>query len=93
MRAVRCSHFGPPSELAVEELPSLTPGGAGEVVVQVKAAGINFPDSLIIQDKSVVGPDLFIFKRPAVGRAGTSGMSEAPAPTCPGRPAPSRARA
>lgn len=57
MRAVRCNRFGPPSELAVEDLPSPTPG-AREVVVQVKAAGINYPDSLIIQNKYQLKPPL-----------------------------------
>lgn len=57
MRAVRCNRFGPPSGLAVEDLPSPTPS-AGEVVVQVKAAGINYPDSLIIQNKYQLKPPL-----------------------------------
>ena len=50
MRAVLCKAFGPPERLVVEEVPPLQPG-AGEVVVRVKAAGVNFPDSLIIQNK------------------------------------------
>jgi NADPH2:quinone reductase len=45
--------FGPPETLVVEDVPALPPA-AGEVVVQVKAAGVNFPDSLIIQNKSLV---------------------------------------
>ena len=50
MRAVLCKQFGPPETLVVEDVPAIKPA-AGEVVVQVKAAGVNFPDSLIIQDK------------------------------------------
>ena len=50
MRAVLCKAFGPPESLVVEDLPSLQPA-PGEVVVKVAAAGVNFPDSLIIQDK------------------------------------------
>src|SRR5262245_25489305 len=50
MRAVLCKAFGPPESLVVENVPALKPA-AGEVVVKMKAAGVNFPDSLIIQDK------------------------------------------
>ncbi|RKN80793.1 NADPH:quinone oxidoreductase family protein [Ulvibacterium marinum] len=48
MKAIRCKAYGPPSTLVLEELESLRPR-AKEVVVQVKACGINFPDTLIIQ--------------------------------------------
>lgn len=57
MRAVRCNRFGPPSELAIEELTSPEPG-PGEVTVRVEAAGINYPDALIIQDKYQLKPPL-----------------------------------
>ena len=50
MRAVLCKQFGPPETLVVENVPALKPA-ADEAVVQVKAAGVNFPDSLIIQNK------------------------------------------
>ena len=50
MRAVLCKQFGLPETLVVEAVPALLPA-AGEVVVRVKAAGVNFPDSLIIQNK------------------------------------------
>jgi NADPH2:quinone reductase len=50
MKAVLCKQFGPPESLVVEELPS-PKAGPGEVVVSVKAASLNFPDVLIIQDK------------------------------------------
>jgi NADPH2:quinone reductase len=50
MKAVLCKQFGPPESLVVEELPSPKPG-AGEVVISVKAASVNFPDFLIIQNK------------------------------------------
>src|SRR3954470_6805388 len=50
MKAVLCKQFGPPESLVIEELPSPKPG-AGEVVVSVKAASVNFPDYLIIQNK------------------------------------------
>jgi NADPH:quinone reductase len=55
MRAVLCKRFGPPESLVVEDVPSPQPS-AGEVVIAVKAAGVNFPDVLIIQDKYQVKP-------------------------------------
>jgi len=57
MKALLCRRFGPPETLAVEDVPSPTPGRA-EVRVRVKAAGVNFPDSLIIQDKYQIKPPL-----------------------------------
>jgi NADPH:quinone reductase len=57
MRAVLCRRFGPPETLTVEEVAPPQPG-PGEVRVQVKAAGVNFPDSLIIQDKYQFKPPL-----------------------------------
>ncbi|HMA88719.1 MAG TPA: NADPH:quinone oxidoreductase family protein [Burkholderiales bacterium] len=50
MKAVLCKQFGPPETLVVEDLPSPRPG-PGEVVVAVKAASVNFPDVLVIQNK------------------------------------------
>lgn len=50
MRALLCRQFGPPETLAVEEVPSPV-AGPGQVVVSVKAASVNFPDTLIIENK------------------------------------------
>lgn len=50
MRAVLCRRFGPPEELSLEEVPSLALGD-GEVRIAVKAASINFADTLVIQGK------------------------------------------
>ena len=50
MRALMCEEFGPPEELVLREVPAPTPG-EGEVLVRVHAAGLNFPDTLIIQNK------------------------------------------
>jgi len=57
MKAIRCKAYGPPSSLVLEELESLKPG-AKEVVVSVKACGINFPDTLIIQGLYQFKPEL-----------------------------------
>src|SRR3954470_17983722 len=57
MKAVVCKQFGPPESLVVEDVPSLK-AGAGEVVVSVKAASVNFPDVLIIQNKYQFKPPL-----------------------------------
>jgi NADPH:quinone reductase len=57
MRAVLCKAFGPPESLVVQDIPSPVPG-PGEVVISVKAASVNFPDVLIIQNKYQVKPPL-----------------------------------
>ena len=57
MRAVLCKAYGPPESLVVEDVPSLEPG-TGDVVIAVKAASVNFPDVLIIQNKYQVKPPL-----------------------------------
>jgi NADPH:quinone reductase len=50
MKAVLCKAFGPPESLVIEEVESPKPG-KGQVVLSVKACGVNFPDTLIIQGK------------------------------------------
>jgi NADPH2:quinone reductase len=57
MKAVLCKQFGPPDSLVVEELASPR-AGPGEVVVSMKAASVNFPDVLIIQNKYQFKPPL-----------------------------------
>jgi NADPH:quinone reductase len=57
MKAVLCKQYGPPESLTIEELPS-PKAGPGEVVVTVKAASVNFPDVLIIQNKYQFRPPL-----------------------------------
>ncbi|MFM0050244.1 NADPH:quinone oxidoreductase family protein [Caballeronia grimmiae] len=57
MRAVRCNQHGLPETLVIETLPDLHPE-AGEVVIDVKAASVNFPDVLIIQNKYQFKPPL-----------------------------------
>ena len=55
MKAVLCKQYGLPDTLVVEDVPALTPA-AGQVVVSMKAAGVNFPDALIIQGKYQAKP-------------------------------------
>ena len=50
MRALLCKAYGTPADLTLENVASPQPA-AGEVLVTVKAAGVNFPDVLMIQDK------------------------------------------
>jgi NADPH2:quinone reductase len=57
MKAVLCKQFGPPDSLLVEDLPSPR-AGPGEAVISVKAASLNFPDVLIIQNKYQFKPPL-----------------------------------
>jgi len=57
MRAVLCKQFGPPSSLVVEDVPSPV-AGPGRLVVSVKACGVNFPDTLIIQGQYQFKPEL-----------------------------------
>ena len=57
MRAVLCRAFGPPSSLAIEDLASPEPG-PGQVVVTVKACGVNFPDTLMIEGRYQFKPPM-----------------------------------
>ena len=50
MKALVCSEFGSTEDLALEQRDDLEPG-AGEVLINVKAAGVNFPDILTVQGK------------------------------------------
>jgi NADPH2:quinone reductase len=47
MKALVCKEYGPPDTLVVEERPDPVPG-PGEVRIDIRAAGINFPDVLVI---------------------------------------------
>ncbi len=57
MKAVLCKSWGPPDALAVEDVPSPSPG-RGQILVSVKASGVNFTDVLIVQGKYQIKPDL-----------------------------------
>ena len=55
MKAVLCTRFGGPDDLELADLPAPEPGG-GEVTVAVKAAALNFFDTLIIAGKYQMKP-------------------------------------
>jgi len=57
MKAALCTHYGPPEELEVRDVPPPVPG-KGQVLVSVKSCGVNFPDALLIQDKYQFKPSL-----------------------------------
>jgi NADPH2:quinone reductase len=57
MKAIRCNNWGLPDTLTIEELPNPSPE-PGQVAINVKAAGVNFPDVLVIQNKYQFKPDL-----------------------------------
>ena len=56
MKALLSTRIGPPEELEYADAPDPV-AGEGEVVIAVKAAGVNFPDALIIEDKEITEGD------------------------------------
>jgi len=56
MKALLSTHPGPPEQLEFANAPDPV-AGEGEVVIAVKAAGVNFPDALIIEDKYQFKPE------------------------------------
>lgn len=57
MRALVCEQFAEPEALRVQERPDPVPG-PGEVVLKVAAAGVNYPDALMVQGQYQVRPPL-----------------------------------
>ena len=57
MKALYCRAFGPETDLTVEEIDSPVPA-AGEVLVSVQAAGLNFPDLLCVRGEYEFKPPL-----------------------------------
>ncbi|MCX6216655.1 NADPH:quinone oxidoreductase family protein [Spirosoma sp.] len=57
MKAILCRTFGLPDTLTLEDVPSLVPG-PGEVLTQVKACSLNFPDTLTIRNMYQFKPPL-----------------------------------
>ncbi len=57
MRALRCHELGPADRLRIDTVDDPQPG-KGEVVVDIVAAGLNFPDTLAIAGRYQVRPAL-----------------------------------
>lgn len=57
MRAILCTELGPPETLVLDEIDDIEPQ-PGQVVIAVEAAGVNFPDTLIIEGKYQFKPPL-----------------------------------
>ncbi len=71
MKALRSHAKGGPETLSLDELADPAPG-PGEVLVAVKACGINFPDTLIVEDLYQYKPE-----RPFSPGAEVAGVVEA----------------
>ena len=67
MKAIRVNEFGPPEVMAMVETPDLVPG-EGQVVVTVKAAGVNPVDCYI--RSGMYRPDLGLPYTPGLDAAG-----------------------
>ncbi|MFZ2869545.1 MAG: NADPH:quinone oxidoreductase family protein [Zavarzinia sp.] len=57
VKQLLCKAYGPPESLVLEDVPP-APLGRGEVRVRLHAAGVNFPDVLIIQGKYQFKPEM-----------------------------------
>ena len=55
MKALVCEDFGPVDDLVYREFPDPVPG-EGEVLVDVDAIGVNFPDGLLVEGKYQLRP-------------------------------------
>jgi NADPH2:quinone reductase len=67
MRALVCKEYGPPDSLVIENMDDPVPG-EGQVLVDIAAAGINFPDVLVIAGKyQVKVPTPFVPGNEAAG--------------------------
>jgi NADPH:quinone reductase len=74
MKAMLSKGAGGPETLELEELPDPMPA-AGEVLIAVKACGVNYPDSLIIEDRYQFKPP-----RPFAPGGEVAGVVEAAGP-------------
>jgi NADPH2:quinone reductase len=57
MQAILCRAYGQPKDLVMAEAPD-PQAGPGQVVIDVHAAGVNFPDVLLVQGLYQVKPPL-----------------------------------
>lgn len=57
MKALLCKAFGPLEQLTVQEIPTPQPGPR-QILIDIKAAALNFPDALMVQGLYQVKPPL-----------------------------------
>ncbi len=55
LKAVICTEFGPIDQLSLEERPDPV-AGSGEILIEIHAAGVNFPDGLMVRGEYQVKP-------------------------------------
>ena len=55
MKAIVCNEFGPIEQLTLEDRPDPV-AGRGELVIDIHAAGVNFPDGLMVRGEYQVKP-------------------------------------
>ncbi|GGW89586.1 NADPH:quinone oxidoreductase family protein [Alteromonas halophila] len=56
MKAIVCKEFGPISQLTYDDMPDPS-AKKGEVVIDIEASGVNFPDGLLVQGLYQMQPD------------------------------------
>ena len=56
MKAIVCEEFGPLEDLVYKDVPDLEPG-EGQVLIRTEAAGVNYPDGLLVQGLYQSKPD------------------------------------
>ena len=74
MKAIVCNAFGPVDQLAFEERPDPV-AGVGQVLIEVHAAGVNFPDGLMVRGEYQVRPE-----RPFIPGSEVAGIVRAVGP-------------
>lgn len=75
MKAVVIREFGPPESIRVEDFPAPRPGD-DEVLIDVHAAGVNFPDLLVMAGKyQVLPPRPFVPGKECAGVVAAVGKS------------------
>jgi NADPH2:quinone reductase len=85
MRAIVCRAYGPPEDLVLDDVPEPV-AGPGQVLVQVHAAAVNFPDVLFIAGKYQVRiPPPFIPGNEIAGEVIAAGPGLEGAPFRPGQ--------
>jgi NADPH2:quinone reductase len=57
VRAMLVKQFGAPEQMSLEDLPTPVPG-QGEVLIDARAIGVNFPDLLVIEGTYQILPEL-----------------------------------